>query len=225
MPSPIKDARLKKTPRSQLGVENQSKVFAVFDEDTKLTVKDVHDRVNAKAREIQASDQLTERTVRRAIDALVSNGFLIPHGKIDNAVLYAKRSTSMTDEETGLIPFAGDLITVESFLSIMSNLESDPFKVKLSTLSVDAVLTLRRQMLFAIISSGEPGHTDQLKKVAKNLQILANELKHAHDIVKGLLDSPIWYDQYRDPIGYQVRQVQKRDPELYDTVTSLVKGN
>lgn len=217
----VEDARLKKLPRNQLGIENQSRVFAAFDDDTKMTVKDVRQKLNILPDE---TTKLNERTVRRAIDALVKNGFLIQVGKQDNAILYAKRSTNMTDESSALIPLGGDLVSLAHFVEVISNVESDPFKVKLSTLNESTTLALRRQMLFSVLSAGETGHNAQLAKVAKNLHLMASELKHALSMVESLLNSPIWYDQYRDPIGYQVRNLQKNNPDLFKLAVELMKG-
>lgn len=218
-----RDTRAKPIARSQLGVENQSFIYGLFADDTKYTVRDIYELARV-AKQTENERPLNERTIRRAIDALAKGAFIIEAGRKENAVLYSKRSTRMTDDSQGLIPFAGELVSVEHFIELMVSPDLSPFKVKVEVANDEIKAIMRKQLAYAIITSGEAGHNDQLKKVMGNLEKIRAEFDHAAKALEGLLSSPIWYDQYRDGIGYQVRNMQKNNPELFQLAVDFIKG-
>jgi hypothetical protein len=221
LPSP-KDTRAMSISRSQLGLENQSLVFSVFEDGVKLTVNDVVEAVNSKLAQ-KGQPNLHERTVRRAIDALEKKAFIQSVGRQQTAILYAKQGTEIT-EDAALIPLPGELVSVEKFLRLFAENE-EPFRLKVPTLTQSASLHLRQQLLFAIISAGHPGYSEALKHASKNLRGYLREIEHIQAVLKTFLDSPVWYEQYRDKIGYNVRRAEQSDAELIQLCRDIIQGS
>lgn len=218
-----KDARSKSISRTELGVQNRSIVYEVFKDGVKMTVNEVYEAVR-ESQKAKNERPLNERTIRRAIEGLLKGGFLVTVGRRNNAILYGKQGTAITDTDRQLISVGGKLVTVEEFLRTFADPELDPFKLKVSTLSHDATQNIRRRLLFTIISAGEPGYDQQLKLTSKDLHAYLAEVEHVANILKSFLDSPVWYQQYRDRIAYEVRRTAKEDPELYQLTFDAIKG-
>ena len=223
----IKDARAKPLSRAQIGIENQSFVFSLFGDGQKLTVSDVYQMAH-EAKMKTGERPLNERTIRRALTGLEKAGFIITAGRQtgSSAILYAKQGTSAFEQAAGsnLIPFAGELVSVEKFLRSFADPEIKPFKLKKDVLSTEIEHNFRQLLLFAIISSGESGLDEQLKQVSKTLHSRLAEIEHIQKVLKTFLDSPVWFEQYRDRIAYEVRRVQEKDPELYQLAIDAIKG-
>lgn len=216
-----RDARSKPIPRATLGTETQSIVFGIFDDDSKLSVNDAYHLV-VKKQISEGETPFTEQTVRRAINALTKKGFLVAIDRQSNATLYSKQSTARVANQ-GIIPLGGEPVSVETFLRLFAEHER-PLKLKASVLNDKIHLGLRRSLLFTVISAGNVGSNAQLRETAENLQKILDELEYASKVIKNIINSPIWYDQYRDRIAYEVREVQKKDPELVQLAIALVKG-
>jgi hypothetical protein len=220
-----KDSRAKPLNRTQLGLENQSFVFGLFGDGQKLTVNDVYEM--AREAKTKAGERpLNERTIRRALDGLQKAGFIITVGRQNNAILYGKQGTSAFEQAEGaeLIPLAGELVSVEKFMRMFADPSLEPFKVKRDTLAVDAEQHMRQMLLFAIISSGSVGLDDKLKQASKLLHSYLAEVEYIQKVLKTFIDSPVWYEQYRDRIAYEVRRVQEKDPALYQLAIDAIKG-
>lgn len=216
-----KDSRAKPINRTQLGLENQDRVFKVFDDECKLTVRDVYETLRTTSKE---GRPLAERTVRRAIESLEGSGFLVQVGRTTaGANLYTKQSTAMVNPSNGIIPLNGELVSVEKFLRFIAESE-EPFKLKHQTLSPKTTLGLRKALLFTIITAGEAGHDENLKTVHLTVQKYIDELTYVLNLLKGFADSPVWYSTYRDRIGLGVRDTQKNDAELLQLCIDIVKG-
>lgn len=223
MPNVVRDARAKPIGRALLSVENQQRVFKTFEEDVKLTVGDAVELVRKQTPE--GERPLNERTIRRAINSLVINGFLVEAGRTKSgATLYSKQSTKLSDD-TNIVPFGGQLVSVEHFFRLLTD-DNDPFKLKMRTdvLTPEIVMALRKMFVFVVMSSSNPGMSDALQKQNKNLHAVANELRHALNLIDGLLDSPIWFEQYRERMGYLIRRTQQNNPELYQLAVDVIKG-
>jgi hypothetical protein len=218
-----KDARSKSISRKELGEQNRSVVYEVFQDNSKMTVSDVYEAVRARQKE-KGERPLNERTIRRAIDGLHKYGFLVTVGRRENAILYAKQSSVTTASNKHLVSLGGNLVTVPEFLKTFADLEIDPFKIKVHTLSHEAAQNIRKRLLFTIISAGEPGFNEQLKMTSKDLHAYLAEVEHIANVLKTFLDSPVWYQQYRDRIAYEVRRTQQEDPELYQLAFDAIKG-
>lgn len=208
--------------RTTLGVENQSFIFKLFTEGVKLSVADVYEAARIKKLSLN-EPILAERTVRRAINNLERGGFIVAAGKQNNAILYAKQGTSFASGETGqgIIPIADDLVSVEHFLKVFGDIEIDPFTIKVAMLSPSANLFVRRMALVAVLSADSAGFDAELKRTAKRMHGVVRELEHITKILTRLLDSPIWYEQYRQRIAYELRHA---DPDVLETARALIKG-
>jgi hypothetical protein len=207
-------------------LSNQSLVFEAFGEDEKLTVAQVTERLNDKAKAVaDVTALVSDRTVRRAIEELVGKGFLRPYGRTQNSMTYGKLSAAMTaDENERLIPFGGSLSPVSEWLHLMADMDSRPLKLKSNLLNVKAQAMIRRQMLFVVLTAGTTGHEDSLRNASKSLHETIRELEFVLDTVKGFIDSPVWYEQYRDRIGYALRKVIENDPDIIKLATDYVKS-
>lgn len=206
----------------QISLSNQSRVYKVFGENEKLTIAEVVLRVNG---EPEPSEKLSERTIRRAIDGLVKSGFLKTYGKQNNATLYGLLSASYTDSQQRLINFNGELLGVGEFLKTITDPQGKPLqKGKTAVIDKKADHVIRKLLTFAIMSAGEPGYNTQLKEVAIQLRNALAQLEFASGVLKNFLDSPVWYEQYRDQIGRSLREVQEKDPDLFQLANDFMKG-
>lgn len=217
------------TAKKRVKLSNQSLVFEVFTDEDKLTVVEITERVNEKLKQANQHDddeftRLSESTVRRALDNLVKTNFLRTYGRLNNAMLYGKISAAYADPEQKLITFAGELITVEDFLTRVISPEEKPLQLKSSVLSRGREHDIRRRLAFVIMSAGELGLNERLAEVEVELKDIQAEFEYVANLLRTFLDSPVWYQQHRDRIGNNVREVQKKNPELLQLAFEYIKG-
>lgn len=214
-----------KDTKSVAALSNRSLVFEAFAENEKLTTPEVTQRVNEIAKKRDRLP-LSERTVRRSIEALVELGSLKVHGRQNNAVLYGKLSASFADEKERLINLSGELLSVEDFLKLVVAPDAHPLQKnpKLAVTSQDIEHHIRRRLAFVIWSAGNPGLNSQLDVVMRELHNVLKEYQHAANLIQTFLNSPVWYEQYRDKIGTAMRKVQEKNPDLFDLTDAYVKG-
>lgn len=211
-----------KTP-VQEGLSNQSQVYEAFADNEKLTITEVFERLNQNLSD--ATPKVSDRTIRRAIAALVKSGFLKPYGKQNNAMLYGKLSAAFTDADQKLINFGGELVSVEEFLREVVEPENNPLqKSKADLLNDEIKHHIRRRLAFVVITAGNVGFQDELKKVSRDLHGILGELQFVTNLLQNFMDSPVWYEQYRDKVGYGVRAMQQSDPDLYQLAMEYVRG-
>lgn len=213
------------TPRDHVKLSNQSLVYEAFDENEKMTITEVTIKVNSQ---VTADRRMSEQTVRRAIGNLVSLGHLQRFGRDGLAMTYGKLSTEMTagNGEQELIPFAGSMETVETFLQVMADPEGQPFKLKLKApiLSEDTNHIVRRTMVHVVLSSGEVGNIEALKVANRRLNNVIDELRYILGNLEAFVDSPLWYEQYRDQMAYSLRRLQEKNPDLFQLAIDYRKG-
>jgi hypothetical protein len=170
---------------------------------------------------------IVEKTVRRAVDSLKGNGFVIEAGRDNNAKLYAVAgATTSTSASDKLIPIGNDVVSVEAFVRLLADPKQTPFASRLKTdpLSERFMAILRQRMLFTVLSAGEPGLNAQVTTVHEALAKVADEMQRLTDYVKGFVNSAVWYEHYRDPIALAMRELQKTDPELWKLAWDYVKS-
>lgn len=168
--------------------------------------------------------RLAERTIRRAVISLYDKGFLIESGKFGKAMTYVARDISAASDDKPMLSFAGSLMDVETFVSLFVSENSEPFKRNMNIMSQKHSHLLRRMVAFAVLSAGNSGAEEQLKNVNKTLRATLGELEHIKQIINGILDSPIWYEQYRDKIAYQLRRIEQKNPELIQLAQDFVSS-
>lgn len=209
-----------------IGLSNQSLVFEIFDDHEKLTITEITSRVN-----LNRDLPLSEQSIRRAIDQLHKSGFIKQHGKQNNAVLYGKLSAGFTDSDEGekLINVGGNLVTVGDFLELIADEENSPhpFIVKVQpqnwAISPDFERKLRKRLTAIVMSASDPGYNDRIKQQAAFLQNHINELEYLIGIMKGFIDSPIWFAHYRDKVALDLRRLQEKQPELWKLANDYIK--
>lgn len=217
------------TAKKKVKLSNQSLVFEVFTDDDKLTVVEILERVNEKLkRESQHNDEeftrMSDSTVRRALDSLVKTNFLRTYGRSNNAMLYGKISAAYADAEQKLITFSGELITIEDFLTQVISPEERPLQLKTPILSKSREHDIRRRLAFVIMSAGELGLNEKLEEVRQELETLHTEMAYVSNVLRGFLDSPVFYQQHRDRIGNNVREVQKKNPDLIQLAFDYIQN-
>lgn len=209
-------------PKERVKLTNQSLVFEVFGDDEKLTIREIAYRVNEN---LPREGKISEQTIRRAVTDLTNIGQLKAFGKVENAQTYGKLSASFTGKaDDQLIPFGGNLISVEEFLKLLSDPELRPLKKQTNLLAEKSQHGIRRMMLFAILSAGEAGNDDALKKVNEQLHNAIGELQFALTAIEGFVNSAVWFPIYRDKIALAVREVVKNDPELYKLAMEYMRA-
>lgn len=210
--------------KEHMKMTNQSLVYEAFDDEEKLTISEATLKINKQIEE--SYRRVSEQTVRRAINELVGLGHLKPFGKNGLAMTYGKLSTEMTagNGEQELIPFSGSMTTVETFLQIMVDPNGQPFKLKVPILSEGISHAVRRTMVYVVLSSSEVGNTDALKVANQRLNNLINELRYILGNLEAFVDSPVWYEQYRDQMGYALRRLQEKDPDLFQLAMDYKNG-
>ena len=214
--------------KTRLKLSNQSLVWEIFGDNEKLTIVEILDRVNDKLKAQTEPDEkfvrMADSTLRRAIAELVDKGQLKPFGRQGNAALYGKPSAGIGDADQQLIPFAGELKSVQEFLQIMTDPEGRPLTRKTSIIGEKTQQRIRRQLAFVVMSSGEPGHFQTVKELNVSLHDLSKDLAYIQNVIQSFLDSPVWYEQYRDQIAYALRKMQERDPEFYQLVIDYIRS-
>lgn len=207
--------------KEHIKLTNQSLVFESLGDDEKLTIAEITERVNSK---LDGPNKLSDQTVRRAVKDLCVSGLFKPFGKINNAQTFGKLSAAMTaSEKEKLIPFGGELIDVGDFIKLMADPEVKPLTLKQALLSRNAQNALRKMMLWVVLTSSDAGFNEQLKSQAEILHEAIAGLEFAADALRGFVNSPVWYPQYRDRIAYALRRLQQEDPELYQLAEDFVK--
>jgi DNA-binding Lrp family transcriptional regulator len=207
--------------KDHVKLSNQSLTLEAIAENEKLTISEITARVNEK---LDGPNKLSEQTVRRGVKALCESGLLKPFGRVNNAQTFGKLSAAMTaDEGEKLIPFGGELITIADFIKLMADPEQKPFTLKVPLLSDEIQLALRKMLVWTVLTSESPGYNEELKKQVRRLQNTIDGLEFAADALRGFVNSPVWYSQYRDRIGYAIRRLQEKDPELYQLAEDFVK--
>lgn len=212
--------------QNRVAITNQSRIYELFGDDEKLTVKEVTERLFEKARiSDDVTLKLTERTVRRTLDILVENGFIKPFGKDGNAQTYGKISASYETENMKLINLGGNLYTVEDFLRLVVDPENKPLqRGKVAMVSDQIEHAIQRRLAFVVLTAGNPGMNEKLKQTNGELHRFLKELNFTVNVLQTFVDSPVWYEQYRDQIGYQLRSVQKNDPDLFQLAVEYSRG-
>lgn len=169
---------------------------------------------------------IVEKTVRRAIESLRKNGFVVDAGRDNNSKLYMVAGMSGGNAGDKLVPFGNEVMTVEAFIKLIASPDSNPFGSRLKTepLSEKLQQILRQRMLFAVMSAGEGGFNSQLETVQEALTKVVEEMERLTEMVRVFTNSPVWYDHYRDPIALEVRELQKKDPELWKLAWDFVKS-
>lgn len=214
-------------PREKTKLANQSLVFEVFEDDEKLSVAEVLARVNRNPPDMQRpSLRLGERTVRRALLALEAKGFLKVYGRQNNAIIYGKLTASFAQASANeeLIPYAGGLQSVGDYLRLFADPDAKPLARKVNLLSPKAETDIRKRMTYAVLMAGEPGVSEQIKKTQDDLTLLLQEIEFIHNVLRGFVNSPIWFEQYRDRMAYAIREVQKEDPELFKLAVDYIQS-
>ena len=209
--------------KDHMKLSNQSLVYEAFDEGEKLTIAEATAKVNSQ---VDLARQMSEQTVRRAIHGLVGLGHLKPFGRAGLAMTYGKLSTEMTagNGEQELIPFAGSMETVETFLQIMTDPNGQPFKLKVPIMSEEISHAVRRTLVYVVLSSSEVGNTEALKVANRRLNNLVAELEYILGNLTAFVDSPVWYEQYRDQMGYALRRLQEKNPDLFKLAMDYKNG-
>ena len=210
--------------KEQVKLSNQSLIYEVFGDNEKLLVAEVLDRANEKLKQEVPPSRVSQNTVRRAIEALVEGGFLHPYGRIHNAMVYGKPGAGFNKPDANLIPYAGELKSVKDFIQVMTAADERPLTRKSNIVGEKTQHAIRRQLVYAIMSASDPGYTTQLKKVNENLHGWVEDLRYLLVFLESFLNSPVWYEQYRDKIGYSIREMQKEDPELFKLAIEYIKG-
>lgn len=213
------------TPRnkSQIALSNERHIYNILnDSGSKLPVTEIYTRLAL------AGNQLSDKTIRRALTKLKEGAFVQEYGKQNGAVMYGVSDLpgEKFREDRATINFGGTLVPLEDFVRMLSSFENDPFKLdfKSTVLSETQSLALRRRMLAVVITAGVPGYNEKLHGLAESLIKLQGELEYITKVIKSFTDSPVWYEQYRDGLAYQLRRLQEKDPDLYKIALDLVKG-
>lgn len=208
---------------SQIALRNRSLVLGVFGEGEKLTIREASERVNES---LPRDERLSGRTIRRCVDDLIKSAFLQQSGRENSAILYSRLSSIFTDSDEKLVNFGGNLVTVKSFIQAMVGEDEAPLQrsPERRVLSMDIEHQIRRRLAFVLLSAGEPGMNDQLEKTRRALYKFLDEIKFIAAILENFVDSPVWFEQYRDKIAAMMRELQKEDPELFQKTIEYVKG-
>lgn len=215
-------------PKEKIKLANQSTVFECFGDNEKLAVSEIVARVNANQVDENGRAKLAlgERTVRRALMDLEAKGFIRVYGRANNAVLYGKLSAAFadTDQNEKLIPYAGTLKSVGEYLELFADPEATPLVRKVNLLSRKAEHDIRKRMTYAVLMAGEPGVADQISRTQGDLTLLLNEVEFLYKVLQGFVNSPIWFEQYRDRMAYAIRDMQKKNPELFKLAVDYIQS-
>lgn len=172
---------------------------------------------------------IVERSIRRCIDRLVMEGFLIVAGKDGKTKLYTARNAMFVPEEQSdsLVPFNGTMMSVGDFIELMVDPEFDPFKpdVKLEVYDPDFIVWLRKRFLYPVITAGDSGYNEQLMRQRENLMKIRTEIERMLKNLDGFINSGMWYDHYRDRIAFQRRQVEKENADLIALAQGWLQNN
>lgn len=202
----------------KVGMRNDSRVYDVIRSYSRpITIREIRAEI----------PQVVEKTIRRAVSTLVAKGFIAEAGR-DNvgAKLYIPAGSATHNASERRIPLGGDLLKTKDFVNLMASMEADPFssRLKLELLTDEARRFLRQRMLFVMISAGEAGLNNQLEKAQENMVKVLEEMERLTSMVRGFLNGAVWYEQYRDAIALDMRELQKENPGLYQLAMDYVKS-
>lgn len=209
---------------TKLKLSNQSIVWEAFQENEKLTTPEILDRVNEKLKAQEPPERMADSTLRRALAELVDKGQLKTYGRQHNAVLYGRPSAGFSDSDDPMIPYAGELCSVENFLALMTNPTEKPLARKLPLLGEKTQHQIRRRMVYAILTAGEPGYSEKLKETNASLHAIIDDLAFTLHVLRSFVDSAVWYSNYRDEIGRHLRTLQDKNPDLFQLAIDYMRS-
>lgn len=171
----------------------------------------------------------SEQTIRRSINRLMKIRSVQLAGNDGPTKFYAPLGTdmrAMNSPNPKVIPYAGGLITVEEFLTLMLDMDVDPFKpnLKKEIFEIEFLHWLRKRFVYSVITAGDSGYDEQLKNIQVQLSKVHRELDRIVGIIGAWTEAPIWYDQYRDQIAFQTREVQKENPDLIQLAHDYIQS-
>lgn len=177
----------------------------------------------------QSMPNITEKTVRRALKVLRTNGFVVESGKTENGSYLYQCSDALPSWGEGnekRIPLGGKFVSVKDFIEVMASTEINPFGANLKTeLFTDAIAEwLRRRMLFVVMSSGEAGFDSHVGSVREQMLKVQGELERLTKVVTAFTASAVWYNQYRDGIAYDARRMQETEPDLFQLAWDFINS-
>lgn len=220
------DGRRAPTTRENIALINRSNVFKAMQAlRMQCTISEITTQVARM--EMPA---MAERTVRRAIDALIKSGHVVEVSKRNGAATYILRDAVTTpDTNTKLVPIgtgSQDLLEVEDFIALMVNPERNPLRkaTRNELITQEMSDAIRMRLAFVVLCSGEPGFNEAISRYRGGLILIQQELEHVLNILSGFINSPVWYDHYRDTMALRVREMQQSNPQLYKLAKDYV-GN
>ena len=170
---------------------------------------------------------VAERTVRRSVQRLQRTGHVVPTGKDGATILYGVKDAQFANTtEQRMIPFAGQQYSIEDFLALMVNPSVDPFKprIKLEMWDADFIHWLRRRMAIPIITAGDNGFDQQLMQTQEGFIKVKAEVERMLVILDGFINSPVWYEHFRDRLAFERREVEKENPELIKLTMDYIQN-
>lgn len=177
---------------------------------------------------------ISNRTVRRSLDALVKTGCVRQLGRQNNAILFECVSPEMSvrhmKEPTADKPIpignGSDYVSVADFIAAMVDPESQPFRgdSEVNVISAKVSAQIQRMMTFVIMSSGEAGYDDQMATVRGNLIKIRNSLAFIVSCLDAFEKSGVWYTQVRGRMAFSVRELQREMPDLFALARDFMKG-
>lgn len=196
---------------------NQSKVYQILKLIGKpLTITEVSGHLPA----------LSERTVRRAIGDLVKSGHIMQAGKDGAAVQYAIREyVPQTEKNATIVPLGGMALPIDEFIEMMASPEKNPLhkgNTKRPILSDGMSDAIRQRMTFVVMSAGEAGFNDAVSRYRSGLNDVEQELKYLLGVLHEFNTSAVWYDHYRDSMASSVREMHKKNPELFQLARDYI---
>lgn len=199
---------------------NQSDLYEVFNDTDKFTVTELTEKLRAKG--IVMSD----RTVRRSLDALIRRGSIKSYGRNRSAAIFGKVTLNFTTNpsKAQLINVGGNLVTVEEFLKMFADPEGSPLQKRTPILATDVEHMIRRILLYVVLTSNDTGMDESLAKQNANLNKVIEELDYLHNLLSNYVNSPVWFAQYRDNVGLALRETRKNNPELVALAVEYAKG-
>lgn len=214
------DLRRLKGPRSEVKTANKSRVYRTLSDAKKpMAIDDLS----------RAIPEMNEQTVRRAVKELTRDAFIKPSGKRPGgAQLYTviAQGAYADDASEKCITYANDLLPVGDFLAIMAApLETNnPFAVDSPPYAIRStyIQRMRKLMAATVMTAGEAGMRTSIDEFEAELEKIHRELKWAASILEGFLTSPIWYDEFRDRVAYNLRRMQQENPELHQLTHDFI---
>ncbi len=222
-PDPIQndiDGRRVPLSRTEIRLRNEGQVYRVAK------------NLNSPATVAQISGAIpgiTEKTVRRAIDKLCTNGYLVEAGRGEHGSTLYQTSNSVTswdNEKSKRIRLGGNFVTVGNFLDVMTNQESHPFtsRLKQDLLTEGIMHWLRQRMLLVVMTAGEAGYSHQVESVRAGMVKVQAEMHRVVELVDNFIDSAVWYEHHRDGMAHDLRRAQEADSNLVQLAWDYIKS-